>query len=153
MLFFIFLVGIIPISFAEEENERFLWKKAGWESEYFIHFQVQVRNIDDTLTSVTETFNGRYSSGSMTDSVYLEMPLKKVVEISNKKYEMRQVTSLYDLEPIEKDLFKQNYLNTFGIGVEISGQSTAVFQAYPAMFLVENSDIVTVQWTILKKIL
>ena len=63
------------------------------------------------------------------------------------------VTSPYDLEPIEKDLFKQNYLNTFGIGVEISGQSTAVFQAYPAMFLVENSDIVTVQWTILKKIL
>ena len=153
MLFFIFLVGIIPISFAEEENDRFLWKKSGWESKYFIHFQVQVRNIDDTLLSVTETFNGEYSSDSMTDLVYLEMPLKKVVEISNEEYEMRQVANPFELKLIEKDfLDPTDYLNTFDFGYDIDGQFTAVFHAYPAMFLTENSDIVTVQWTILKKI-
>lgn len=149
VLFCTFLVGIIPISFAEEENERFLWKKAEWESKYFIHFQVQVRNMDDTLFSVIETFNGKYRSDSMTDLVYLEMPLKKIVEISNKKYEMRQATNPFELKDF---LESSNYLADFNFGYDIDGQWTPVFHAYPAMFLTENSNIVTVQWTILKKI-
>ena len=52
---------MIPISFAEEENDGLLWKKTALlESEYFIHFQAQVRNIDGSLDSVIETFNGQY---------------------------------------------------------------------------------------------
>ena len=147
MLFFAFLVGIIPISFAEEDSKKISWEKATLESKYFIHFQAQTRNADGSLVSVIETFHGEYLSNSKTEFAYSQLPLKQVVEISNKKYEMKQ------LEHIEKAYLKPNdILSTFNIGYEIDGEYVAVFHAYPPMFLVGNSDIVTMQWTIFKKI-
>ena len=147
MLFFAFLVGIIPISFAEEDSKKISWEKATLESKYFIHFQAQVRNADGSLVSVIETFHGEYLSNSKTEFAYSQLPLKQVVEISNKKYEMKQ------LEHIEKAYLKPNdILSTFNIGYEIDGEYIAVFHAYPPMFLVGNSDIVTIKWTIFKKI-
>ena len=145
ILFFAFLVGIIPTSFAEEEHDMFLWNKATWDSDYFIHFQVQVRDIDGSLVSVIETFNGEYLSDSRTELAYSELPLKQVVEISNKKYEVRQLG----------DLQRQTYGYTAGaynVGFEIDGEYIAVFHAYPPMFLVENDDMITIQWMIFKKI-
>ena len=145
MLFFAFLVSIIPTSFAEEENETFLWIAAGANSDYFIHFQAQVRDADGSLVSVVETFNGEYLLDSRTELAYSELPLKQVVEISNKKYEVRQLG----------DLQRQAYGYTAGaynLGYEYDGWYTAVFNAYPPIFLVEDDYIVTIQWTILKKI-
>ena len=157
MLFFAFLVSIIPTSFAEEENETFLWIAAGANSDYFIHFQAQVRDADGSLVSVVETFNGEYLSDSSTELVYSQLPLDQVIEISTEKYEMKQLTQ------IEKDFSKkmpgdwqqQEYGYTAGaynIGYEYDGRYTSVFHAYPPVFLVEDSDIVTIQWTIFKKI-
>ena len=147
MLFFAFLVGITPISFAEEDSKKISWEKATLESKYFIHFQAQTRNADGSLVSVIETFHGEYLSNSKTEFAYSQLPLKQVVEISNKKYEMKQ------LEHIEKAYLKPNdILSTFNIGYEIDGEYIAIFHAYPPFFLVENSDIVTIKWTIFKKI-
>ena len=154
MLFFAFLVSVIPTSFAEEEN---VWIWASANSDYFIHFQAQVRDIDGSLVSVIETFNGEYRSDSMTELVYSQLPLKQLVEISSQKYEMKQ------LGQIEKDFSKkmlgdwqqQEYGYTAGaynIGYEHDGRYTSVFHAYPPVFLVEDNDIVTIQWTIFKKI-
>ena len=87
MLFFVFLVGIIPISFAEEDNKKILLEKATLDSKYFIHFQAQTRNADGSLVSVIETINGEYLSDSRTDSAYSQLPLVDTsVEILNKKY-------------------------------------------------------------------
>ena len=157
MLFFAFLVSVIPTSFAEEENDMFQWNRSTWDSDYFIHFQAQVRDIDGSLVSVIETFNGEYRSDSMTELVYSQLSLKQVVEISSQKYEMKQ------LGQIEKDFSKkmpgdwqqQGYGYTAGaynIGYEHDGRYTSVFHAYPPVFLVEDNDIVTIQWTIFKKI-
>ena len=146
VLFFAFLVSVIPTSFAEEENEIFNWQRSSMEdSDYFIHFQAQVRDIDGSLVSVIETFNGEYLLDSRTELAYSELPLKQVVEISNKKYEVRQLG----------DLQRQAYGYTAGaynLGYEYDGWYTAVFNAYPPIFLVEDDYIVTIQWTILKKI-
>ena len=157
MLFFAFLVGVIPTSFAEEENDMFLWNRATLDSDYFVHFQAQVRDIDGSLVSVIETFNGEYRSDSMTELVYSQLDITQVVEISSQKYEMKQ------LGQIEKDFSKkmpgdwqqQGYGYTAGaynIGYEHDGRYTSVFHAYPPVFLVEDNDIVTIQWTIFKKI-
>jgi len=154
MLFFAFLVSVIPTSFAEEEN---VWIWASANSDYFIHFQAQVRDIDGSLVTVIETFNGEYRSDSMTELVYSQLDITQVVEISSQKYEMKQ------LGQIEKDFSKkmpgdwqqQGYGYTAGaynIGYEHDGRYTSVFHAYPPVFLVEDNDIVTIQWTIFKKI-
>ena len=148
MLFFVFLVGIIPISFAEEDSKKISWEKATLDSKYFIHFQAQTRNADGSLVSVVETIHGEYLSDSRTDLAYSQLPLVDAsTEILNKKYEMKELVISMGSIPAP-----ENIVSTFNIGYEIDGEYVAVFHAFPPFFLVENSDIVTVQWTIFKKI-
>ena len=148
MLFFAFLVGIIPISFAEEDNKKILLEKATLDSKYFIHFQAQTRNADGSLVSVIETINGEYLSDSRTDSAYSQLPLVDTsVEILNKKYEMRELVI-----PMGSIPSPNNIVSAFNVGYKIDGEYVTVFHAFPPFFLVEYSDIVTVQWTIFKKI-
>ena len=148
MLFFVFLVGIIPISFAEEDSKKISWEKATLESKYFIHFQAQTRNADGSLVSVIETFHGEYLSDSRTDLAYSQLPLVDAsAEILNKKYEMRELVVSMGSIPSRNDI-----VSAFNVGYEIDGEHVAVFHAFPPFILAEYSDIVTVQWTIFKKI-
>ena len=148
MLFFVFLVGIIPISFAEEDSKKISWEKATLDSKYFIHFQAQTRNADGSLVSVVETIHGEYLSDSRTDLAYSQLPLVDAsAEILNKKYEMRELVVSMGSIPSRNDI-----VSAFNVGYEIDGEHVAVFHAFPPFILVENSDTVTVQWTIFKKI-
>ena len=148
MLFFAFLVGIIPISFAEEDSKKISWEKATLESKYFIHFQAQTRNADGSLVSVIETVHGEYLSDSRTDLAYSQLPLVDAsTKILDKKYEMRELIIQMGSIPAP-----ENIVSAFNVGYEIDGEYVAVFHAFPPFFLVEYSDIVTVQWTIFKKI-
>ena len=153
MLFFAFLVCIIPISFAEEDSKKISWEKTTLESKYFIHFQAQTRNADGSLVSVTETLLTEYLSDSRTDLAYSQLPLVDAsAEILNKKYETRQLVIPMGSIPSDSQGYKHNMVSTFHVGSEIDGEYVAVFHAFPPFFLVEYSDIVTVQWTIFKKI-
>ena len=148
MLFFAFLVCIIPISFAEEDSKKIQWEKATLDSKYFIHFQAQTRNANGSLVSVIETFHGEYLSDSRTDLAYSQLPsVDASTEILNKKYEMRELVI-----PMESIPTRSNVLSAFNVGYEIDGEYVAVFHAFPPFFLAEYSDIVTVQWTIFKKV-
>ena len=148
MLFFAFLVAITPISFAEEDTKNISWEKATLESKYFIHFQAQTRNADGSLVSVIETIHGEYLSDSRTDLAYSQLPLVDAsAEILNKKYEMRELVISMGSIPSPN-----NIVSAFNVGYEIDGEYVAVFHAFPPFFLAEYSDIVTVQWTIFKKV-
>ena len=148
MLFFAFLVGITPISFAEEDSKKISWEKATLDSKYFIHFQAETRNADGSLVSVNETLLTEYLSDSRTDLTYSQLPLVDAsAEILNKKYEMRQLVMSMESIPALNDI-----VSAFNIGYEIDGEYIAVFHAFPPFFLAEYSDIVTVQWTIFKKV-
>ena len=148
MLFFAFLVGITPISFAEEDSKKISWEKATLESKYFVHFQAQTRNADGSLVSVIETVHGEYLSDSRTDLAYSQLPLVDAsAEILNKKYEMRELVIQMESIPAP-----ENIVSAFNVGYEIDGEYVAVFHAFPPFFLVEYSDIVAVQWTIFKKV-
>ena len=148
MLFFAFLVGIIPISFAEEDSKKLSWEEATLESKYFIHFQAQTRNADGSLVSVVETFHTEYLSDSRTDLGYSQLPLVDASgKILNKKYEMRQLVISMGSIPAP-----ENIVSAFNVGYEIDGEYVTIFHAFPPFILAENSDTVTVQWTIFKKI-
>ena len=147
MLFFAFLVCIIPISFAEEDSKKISWEKTTLESKYFIHFQAQTRNADGSLVSVVETLLTEYLSDSRTDLAYSQLPLVDVsTKILNEKYETRQLVISMGSIPAPEDI-----ASFFKVGYE-NGEYTAVFHAFPPFILAEYSDIVTVQWTIFKKI-
>ena len=148
MLFFAFLVGITPISFAEEDSKKISWEKTTLDSKYFLHFQAQTRNADGSLVSVIETIHGEYLLDSRTDLAYSQLPLVDAsAEILNKKYEMRELVIQMESIPAPK-----NIVSAFNVGYEIDGEYVAVFHAFPPFILAENSDVVTVQWTIFKKI-
>ena len=148
MLFFVFLVGIIPISFAEEDSKKISWEKATLESKYFIHFQAQTRNADGSLVSVTETLITEYLSDSRTDLAYSQLPLVDAsTKILNEKYEMRQLVISMGSIPAP-----ENTMSAFNVGYEIDGEYVTIFHAFPPFILAENSDIITIQWTIFKKI-
>jgi len=148
MLFFAFLVCITPISFAEEDSKKISWEKATLESKYFVHFQAQTRNADGSLVSVIETFHSEYLTDSRTDLAYSQLPLVDAsAEILNKKYEMRELVIQMGSIPAP-----ENILSAFNVGYEIDGEYVTVFHAFPPFILAENSDVVTVQWTIFKKI-
>ena len=148
MLFFVFLVGIIPISFAEEDSKKISWEKATLDSKYFIHFQAQTRNADGSLVSVIETVHGEYLSDSRTDLAYSQLPLVDAsAEILNERWEMRQLVIQMGSIPAP-----ENIVSAFNVGYEIDGEYVTIFHAFPPFILVENSDTVTVQWTIFKKI-
>ena len=147
MLFFAFLVGITPISFAEEDSKKISWEKTTLDSKYFLHFQAQTRNADGSLVSVIETIHGEYLLDSRTDLAYSQLPLIDAsAEILNKKYEVRQLVI-----PMGSIPAPNNILSAFNLGYE-NGEYTAVFHAFPPFILAEYSDVVTVQWTIFKKI-
>ena len=156
MLFFIFLVCIIPSSFAEEESEKFIWKNTTLESEYFAHLQARVRNADGSLVSIIETTNCEYLLGDRTDVAWSALPLKQVIEISNQKYEMKQLEQIdkaFSNLPSDWTQAEMTYtVGVYNVGYEYDGRYTAVFHAYPPIFVVEDDHIVTIQWTILKKI-
>ena len=116
MLFFAFLVCIIPISFAEEDSKKIQWEKATLDSKYFIHFQAQTRNANGSLVSVIETFHTEYLSDSRTELVYSQLPLKQVEEISNQTYEVKQ------LEHIQKvTVTHLLHLGAYNLGYEKDG--------------------------------
>ena len=127
MLFFTFLIGVIPTSFAEEENDMFLWNRATLDSDYFVHFQAQVRDIDGSLVSVIETFHAEYLSDSRTELVFSQLPLKQVVEISNQKYEVKQFGQIekdFEIKFDPLDYQQQGYGYTAGaynLGYEYDG--------------------------------
>ena len=115
MLFFAFLVGITPISFAEEDSKKISWEKATLESKYFVHFQAQTRNADGSLVSVIETVHGEYLSDSRTDLAYSQLPLVDAsAEILNKKYEMREMVISMGSIPAPN-----NIVSTFNIGMKL----------------------------------
>ena len=153
MLFFAFLVGITPISFAEEDSKKISWEKATLESKYFVHFQAQARNADGSLVNVVETLHSQYLSDSRTDLAFSQLPLVDAsAEILDKKYEMRQLVIPMGSIPSGSQGYRNNIVSFFHVGYEIDGEYVPVFHAFPPNFLVEYSDIVTVQWTIFKKV-
>ena len=97
--------------------------------------------------------HSHYLSDSRTDLAYSQLPLVDAsAEILNKKYEMRQLVIPMGSIPSDSQGYKHNIVSTFNVGYEIDGERVAVFHAFPSFFLVEYSDVVTVQWTIFKKI-
>ena len=106
MLFFAFLVGIIPISFAEEDSKKISWEKTTLDSKYFLHFQAQTRNADGSLVSVIETIHGEYLLDSRTDLAYSQLPLIDAsAEILNKKYESEAISNTNGIHSSARIIF------------------------------------------------
>ena len=150
-------------------------------TEYLVYLQIQVRNGDDQLISVTEsTATGAFIDHELTDHVFdTLMGQKEIVVIDNIKYEKVQyvfnptliqrtvgyypifseLTVKYDVEEgayKKMNEVKKDYsINKIHYCAEFDGHGyrcIPIFQVLMPTLTLEPSDIPTQQWTILREI-
>ena len=127
------------------------------DSKYKLHVQVEVRNTDNQLITVTETTRGVYVPHKITDDAFdTFMGKKKIVTIDDIKYEKVQ---FYD-SSTNKEGWDAGYI----IGLWVltmceemnSGQDEFeclnIFQARTDQVIVEDEDVITAKWTILRAV-
>jgi len=159
------------------KNEREIKAVPIQDSNYQIYLQTVLRNVDGQMISVAEGMHGFVIPHQVTDHVFdTLMGKKEIVTIDNIKYEKVQYTFSPTLEqrtikyypifeeiPIKYELDK----NTLALMKELREYYSwkihycatfeghgyvciPVFQNFVAVELVTPTDVVTLQWTILR---
>jgi len=135
--------------FKDQERQNFA-KTTDSNSKYQIHLQVEIRNAQDQLISIAETSHGNYIPEGISDLLFYEkLGKKEIVTIDNIKYEKAQ----YVDSPMKED--EIDYVSIWALMVcgEILGHGhkcVSVFQASTDVGLIDQTDVVTNQWTILR---
>ena len=121
-------------------------------SKYQIHLHTEIRNAQGQLVSVAETSRGNYIPHEISDLLFYEkLGKKEIMVIDNIKYEKVQ----YVDSPMKED--EVDYVSIWALMVcgEILGHGhkcVPVFQSFTTPVHVIETDVITIQWTILRVI-
>ena len=144
------------------------------DSEFQVHLQVVIRNLQGQLVSVTESTSGfttvahpgkmitgivsvdnKQVMTNLTDNVFDEEVEKEIIAVDNIKYEKVQwidtKSSCEDIscKDIHQNVGKWN-TNFFGDFNEFGFLNIPLFQALTSTVILEDDDNVTNQWTVLR---
>ena len=129
------------------------------DSKYQVHLQVEVRNAQGQLISVSGAVHGKYLLHEITDYVVDTETLgffgeKEIIIIDNIKYEKVQYTVTYEAYQLP-DYSSTDFLTSWAVEIntDIDGHgltSITLFQAYAPLYLVAEDDVLTFHWTILR---
>ena len=155
-VFTVLIAGSIQNVLAENIGDMF--KPAPIRnSEYHFHLQLEYRDTDGKLISVTESTNGYYIPHDITDESFdtcfgPNICKKEIVVIDNKKYEKVQYTQKYSLENRSAVMFIIVAKLTVTDGYEIKNVNAPIFQAFVPLVYLEEGDVINTQWTIFRKL-
>ena len=122
------------------------------DSEYLIHLQAIVRNAQGQLISVTETSDGKYLAHEITDTIFDKMPDKKeIVIIDNMKYQKIRHMQIYDDWTLEGNLYDDVHTAWFIKFSVVQDEWHMAFAIATSNLSLEEDDVVTVHWTILRE--
>ena len=144
------------------------------DSEFEVHLQVVVRDSQGQLVSVAEstsgfttvTLLGKMIAGvvivdnkqvmtNLTDNVFNKEVEKEIITVDDIKYEKVQWVDMKSsceektCEDIHQNVGKWN-INFFGDFNEFGFLNIPLFQALTSTIILEDDDIVTNQWTVLR---
>ena len=123
------------------------------DSEYLIHLQAIVRNAQGQLISVTETSDGKYLAHEITDTLFDKMPGKKeIVIIDNMKYQKIHHTQIYDDWTLEGNLYDDVHTAWYVNFSLVQDEWHIAFATATSNLSLEEDDVVTVHWTILREL-
>ena len=127
------------------------------DSKYQVHLQVEVRNAQGQLISITETSYVNHIPHEITDNVFDTMLGKKeIITIDNVKYEKIQYTGMLDIEQLlppskKPSHFIGNWVISLCKIFDKHGYTCiAPWQANSSFVSLEEDDIVKNHWTILR---
>ena len=125
------------------------------DSKYQVHLQVEVRNAQGQLISISETANGNHIPHGITDNTFdTLMGEKEIVTIDNIKYEKVQHTVTHEAYQLP-NYSLIDFLTSWRVDInaDIDGHgltSITLFQAFAPLYLVAEDDVLTFHWTILR---
>ena len=123
------------------------------DSKYLIHLQAIVRNAQGQLISVTETSDGKYLAHEITDTIFDKMPDKKeIIIIDNMKYQKIRHMQIYDDWTLEGNLYDDVHTAWFIKFSVVQDEWHMAFATATSNLSLEEDDVVTVHWTILREL-
>ena len=127
------------------------------DSKYQVHLQVEVRNAQDQLISITETTHVKYIPHEITDDVFNTMLGKKeIITIDNIKYEKIQYAGTLDIEQlIEPSNRPSHFIGNWVISLckvfDNHGYTCiSPWQANSSFVSLEEDDVVKNYWAVLR---
>tara|TARA_Y100000310_G_scaffold164564_1_gene164339 strand:+ start:35 stop:571 length:537 start_codon:yes stop_codon:yes gene_type:complete len=127
------------------------------DSKYQIHLQVEVRNAQGQLISISETTHVNYIPHEITDNTFDKMLGKKeIATIDNIKYEKVQYTGVLDIEQLLPPSQKpSHFIGSWVVKLckvfDMHGYTCVTpWQANTSFVSLEDDDIVKNYWNILR---
>ena len=126
------------------------------DSEYHIYLQVEVRNAQGQLISISEDSIGRIIPHELTDHVFNENLGKiEIITVDNIKYEKVQYTDYVQAEELLINSQTSHFIGLWRIIMcgEVVGHGhpcLPVFQVNTSHVFITKGDAVTLHWTILR---
>ena len=127
------------------------------DSKYQVHLQVEVRNAQGQLISISETTNVDHIPHEITDNTFDTMLGKKeIITIDNVKYEKVQYTGTLDIEQLLPPSKKPSHfiglwvVNLCSVFDKHGYTCISPWQANSSFVSLEEDDVVKNYWNILR---
>ena len=142
--------------FKDQDRINFT-KTTDSNSKYQIHLQVEIRNAQGQLVSISEASHGKYIPHEITNFVFNEkLGKKEIATIDDIKYEKVQYTNTFDMKQLENPIDSSaGFFGSLDISFcgEISGHGfrcVPIFHIRTTVGIISETDVVTNHWTILR---
>ena len=130
------------------------------DSKYQIYIQVQVRNEQGQLVSISEASRCNYLPHEMTDYVFNEkLGKKEIIIIDNIKYEKVQYINTVDMKQLKHTIDPTSaFIGSLVVnfcGEIVSGHEfscISIFQIDTTVGVLSETDVITNKWTILREL-
>ena len=126
-------------------------------SKYQVYLQVEVRNAQGQLISISEASHGKYIPHELTDNTFNEkLGKREIITIDNIEYEKVQYVDTLDIKQLMNNISgTSHYIGLWRVQLcgEVDGHAhtcVPVFQGNTSYVFITEDDVVTNQWTILR---
>ena len=112
------------------------------DSKYEVHVLITIRDKDDNLIATTESTNSRFLNSEFTESWWNHLDVREYIKYHN---------GIEIFQKNNKMIYSADHVGFVTLNVTLHEHAIQVFQAFVPMIQIEETDVVEVNWTILKK--
>ena len=165
-IFVMLIMGSIHSIYADETNNKETYEDditlvSTKDSKWEIHVQIVVRNSVGQLVGISEAAGGVYVPHKITDNAFeTVLPGEiTIVTIDDVKYEKLQFSDSYQVSTgIYDEAGMNNHpglwlVRICGVADVVGAECIHIFQVRAAQVVVDNDEIVTTNWTILRELI
>jgi len=131
------------------KNRNTAFKKIGLipysGSEYLAHVQIQVRNAQGSLVSITEADAIKFLPHPLTDEFLDLIPVKETVSINGKTFEKREIKTAFTAN-------ENTFISSTRLVSDKFRDPIVVFFTLNHAYTVERGDNITAYWTVLRAV-